>query len=240
MESAPALKGYVRYIAKPSAEVLLQIDGKEPLLTRWQYGLGRAAVFASDAKSRWAADWIGWPGFDRFWINLTRDLLPHSIEGEATASLDAVSGDLVVDYRLVGERDAAPIPPIYAIGPDDFRKPVEITKIAEGAYRGRVAVGGRRGLFRIRPLADSRQFPEVGFYRQEQELADFGSNEFTLRKIAEFTGGHFQPSPKQVFDAGSRSIPSTTRLWPGLLLAAILLNLAEVILRKWPGLFRRS
>jgi Mg-chelatase subunit ChlD len=240
MESAPPLKGYVRFIAKPAAETILTIDvKKEPLFTRWQYGLGRAAVFTSDAKSRWASEWIGWPGFDKFWINLVRDLLPHAQAGQAEAAYDAATGDLVIDYRLApgAERPSA-IPGIYAIGPEDFRQPVAVTKIADGAYRGRVQIGSRQGLFRIRPLNDSRAFPEIGYYRQEQEALDFGSNEFTLRKLAEFTGGRFNPDPGQVFDSGGRSIASTMRLWPGLLAAAILLNLLEVILRKWPGILQ--
>ena len=58
VEVAPALKGYVKFEAKPSAETILSIDDKDPLLSRWQYGLGRSIVFASDAKSRWAADWV--------------------------------------------------------------------------------------------------------------------------------------------------------------------------------------
>ncbi len=97
---APSLKGYVRFIPKPSAEIVLNIDRKEALLTRWQYGLGRAAVWASDAKPRWATDWLAWPGFDKFWTNLSRDLLPHAQAGEATAEYDNASGNLVIDYRL--------------------------------------------------------------------------------------------------------------------------------------------
>ena len=62
IDHAPVLKGYVRFTAKPSAETILSVD-KDPLLSRWQFGLGRAAVFASDAKSRWAADWISWKGY---------------------------------------------------------------------------------------------------------------------------------------------------------------------------------
>ncbi len=56
IESAPPLKGYVRFEAKPSAETILRFDKREPLLVRWQYGLGRSAVFTSDAKTRWAAE----------------------------------------------------------------------------------------------------------------------------------------------------------------------------------------
>ena len=78
MESAPALHGYVRFETRPTADAILEADKGDPLLVRWQYGLGRAAVFTSDAKNRWAANWVTWPGFDKLWANIFRDLLPHA------------------------------------------------------------------------------------------------------------------------------------------------------------------
>ena len=242
MDSAPPLKGYVKFIAKSTAETILTIDKdkKDPLLTRWQYGLGRSAVFASDAKSRWAADWVTWKGYDRFWTNLFRDLLPHAQEGEARADYDSANGMLVVDYRFSREIDEpARVPGIFVFGPDGFERPITVKKIAEGAYHGQVYIGPRQGLFRVRPLAESRVFPEVGFYRQEQELSDYGSNELLLRQVSEFTGGRFNPNPKDVFDPAGRSIASTMQLWPGLLVFGLLLNLMELILRKWKGILQR-
>ena len=67
-------------------------------------------------------------------------------------------------------------------------------------------------------------------------MLDYSSNEVLLRQIAKSTGGRFQPSVKDVFNAGGRSVPSSMELWPGLLALAILLNLVELFLRKWPGL----
>jgi uncharacterized membrane protein len=240
IENAPALKGYVRFTAKPTADTILQIDRKDPLLARWQYGLGRAVVFASDAKSRWAVNWVTWPGYDKFWMNLVRDLLPHAHTGEANVDYDAANGELVVDYRLGDDAKVMTVPQIFAMGPNGFQRPVPVTKLAGGAYQGRLAVGQSQGLFRIRPLNENAAFPEVGFYRREQELTDHGSNPFLLRKIAEFTGGKYQPEPKAVFDPAGRSIASTMRLWPGLLAIAIGLNFAELIVRKWRGLFQRT
>ena len=235
IESAPPLNGYVRFVAKPGADTLLTIDEKDPLFTAWQFGLGRAAVWTSDAKSRWAEKWIGWPGFDRFWLNVFRDLLPKAQSGEATARYDEASGNLVVEYRLAPNTPAPPrIPQIYVFGPDGFRKPVPVSKTAEGLYSGQVPVGNLQGLFRIRPLEESRAFPETGVYREEDELQDYGHNEPLLRHIAAFTGGRYDPSPAQVFDTGGRSLPGTVRLWPSLLGLAVLLTLAELILRKWP------
>ncbi len=236
METAPPLKGYTRFISKPTAETILQVDKEDPLLVRWHYGLGKSAVFASDAKSRWAEGWVAWKGFDRFWANLARNLLPHSQAGEAAASYDRANGELVVEYRLARQVEAPrTVPDLFAFGPDGFQRPVKVHKVAEGVYRGRLAIGDRTGFFRVRPLAESRAFPELGLYRATRELSDHGNDEPLLRRISEFTGGRFSPQPHQVFDPGGRSVPATLRLWPFLLGLAVLLNLAEVTLRKWRG-----
>ncbi len=233
IDSAPALKGYIRFIAKPTSDTILKIDQKDPLLVRWQYGLGRTVVFASDAKSRWAADWVAWKGFDKLWTNIFRDLLPHAEAGEAQAELDSAGGNLVVNYQLGKDvEEPKKLPGIFVVGPNGFQHPVPITKLAAKSYRGTIHIGQLQGLFRIRPLEESHAFPEVGYYRQEQELLDYGSNQFLLRSISEFTGGRFNPTPKQVFDTAGRSEASTLRLWPGLLAFAIVLNLAELIMRK--------
>ncbi len=245
MESAPALEGYVRFDPKASGDQILQMDQKngekkDPLFIRWQYGLGRSAVFSSDAKSRWASAWVAWPGFDKFWTNVSRDLLPHGTSTEALASYDDASGELVVDYHLGRHvEDPTKIPDIFVLGVNGFHKAMKVNKLAAGSYRASIAIGTNQGLFRIRPAVDSKAFPEVGFYRQEAELTDYGSNTALLKQIALGTGGTFYPGTvnlDKVFDSGGRSVPSSMQLWPGLLALAILLNLAELVLRKWRGL----
>jgi hypothetical protein len=237
IESAPPLHGYVRYTARPTSDTILSADHDDPLLVRWQYGLGRAAVFTSDAKNRWAAGWITWPGFDKLWANIFRDLLPHAPQSETTADFDRASNELVVDYRLSRNiDDPAKIPDVFVLGPDGFQAPLKVSKVAAGHYRGKVVIGQSQGLFRVRPVEDSRAFPEVGFYRQEDEMQEYGNNEALLKQIAAATGGHFNPAPKQVFDAAGRSIRTSMNLWPGLLALAVALNLAELLLRKWKGL----
>jgi uncharacterized membrane protein len=237
MESAPQLKGYVRFVSRPGSDTILMADREDPLLVRWQYGLGRAAVFTSDAKNRWAANWVQWAGFDKLWANIFRDLLPHAPESETTADFDRASDELVVDYRLSRNvEEPAKTPDIFVLGPDGFHAPLKMGKVAAGHYRGRLAIGQNQGLFRVRPLMDSRAFPEVGFYRQEDEMQEYGNNEQLLRQIAASTGGRFGVKAGDVFDATGRSIPANMELWPGLLALALALNLLELVMRKWKGL----
>jgi Ca-activated chloride channel homolog len=235
MQTAPALEGYTRFLAKPESETILQIDSekKDPLYVRWQYGLGRAAVFASDAKSRWAEAWVKWPGFDKFWINATRDLLAHAEHREATARFDSENGDIIADYHLGPGSPAASAPAVFVLGPNGFHQPVDLSKTGAVSYQGRVHVGTLRGLFRIRPVNDTPGFPEIGVYRPQEELQDYGSNREFLAQISALTGGRFNPPPSAVFDRAARPIYVPWRLWPGLLALAIGLTIAELIARKW-------
>jgi Ca-activated chloride channel homolog len=245
MNTAPPLKGYARFTAKPAADTILRIDEqkKDPLYVQWQYGLGRAAVFTSDAKSRWAEPWIGWPGFDKFWINVTRDLLSYSNRSEGTAHFNAANNSIEVTYHLSANTpEPSQIPPIFVLGPNGFEKPITVTRTASHVYSGTLHTGNLRGLFRIRPVVETSAFPEIGLDRQQQELQDRGSDTRLLAQISSFTGGRFNPAPSSIFDSDDRTLYTHLQLWPALLSAAILFSLAELIVRKWSGFtayFRR-
>ena len=64
---SPLLLGYNVTKPKPTADILLATERGEPLLATWRYGLGQAAAWTSDAKARWAGEWLAWPGFGKFW-----------------------------------------------------------------------------------------------------------------------------------------------------------------------------
>jgi hypothetical protein len=113
---------------------------------------------------------------------------------------------------------------------------MKVTRVSPGTWRGRVRIGIVEGLFRVRPLNETRAFPEVGLYRPESELSDYGSNDALLKSIAQSTGGGFNPSVRQLFESGGHYIDSTMRLWPGLLGIALIINLMELAMRKWRGI----
>src|SRR5205814_9290570 len=122
------------------------------------------------------------------------------------------------------------LPDVVVSGPGGFQSTMKVDEVNAGHYRGRVKIGPNQGLFRIRPLVNSRAFPEVGFYRQEDEMQEYGNNQQLLRQIAASTGGRYNPRPGDAFDSSGRSIATTMDLWPGLLALAVLLNLIELIL----------
>ena len=77
----------------------------------------------------------------------------------------------------------------------------------------------------------------LGLYRPEAELTEYGNNEALLKQVSDYTGGQFNPEPSNVFTTTGKSISTTLTLWPGFLGLAVILSLAELVLRKWKGLF---
>jgi Ca-activated chloride channel family protein len=73
-QPASASPGSNSQPASPATLSLIS-DKDDPIYAEWQYGLGRSAAFTSDAKPRWAAPWMNWPGFGQFWTQVMRSTL---------------------------------------------------------------------------------------------------------------------------------------------------------------------
>jgi uncharacterized membrane protein/Mg-chelatase subunit ChlD len=74
-DPVPDLKGFVRTTPKPVKNVVVpvrtpRIDGQEfPVLAYWDYGLGKAAAFTSDADrpKKWSEEWVKGGMYGKFW-----------------------------------------------------------------------------------------------------------------------------------------------------------------------------
>ena len=55
--------------------MLLATQDGEPLLARWQQGLGQVLIWTSDLGGRWAAPWARWREFPRLWGQLARSAM---------------------------------------------------------------------------------------------------------------------------------------------------------------------
>ena len=118
----PTLSGYVRFETRPTADEILAGGWTDPLLVRWQYGLGRAAVFSSDAKSRWAANWLDVAGLR----SPVDEHLPRSAaarererSGGPLRRRESGTGGRLPSFGARARKPAMP-PDLYVIGPGRF------------------------------------------------------------------------------------------------------------------------
>jgi len=100
-DRAPGLRGIVPVKPKAQAETLLRTHLGDALLVRGRSGIGKTAAFASDAKPKWAINWVSWAGFPKFWSQVARDVMrtgAGAIGGATIEVFPAASGGA---YRVV-------------------------------------------------------------------------------------------------------------------------------------------
>jgi uncharacterized membrane protein/uncharacterized protein YegL len=263
--STPQLKGYVATKAKKNTTVALVTKRNEPLLAHWQYGLGRVAAWTSDAKARWATDWLSWPDFPKFWSQMVRwTIAENKSEGlqvQATpdgnrirVSADAFSADsqylngLNVTATLNGGNAA------------DQANKINLTQTAPGHYEGyftppqsgsylvNVQGSAQPGQVLTGSAAGSTSDPSqlvqtVGASAYSSEYKQLGTNDLLLKDIAFQTGGRVLTKPEQVFQGEQRTSRQPHSIWPWLLLAALLLfplDIAARTTRMSPAVWRRA
>ena len=237
LETAPALLGFVRTMAKENAEIVLESDEGDPLLARWQYGLGHTVLFASDVKNRWAVDWLDWEGYGKFWAQLVRETMRQpefrgpELQLVPDADSDGRSGiqlDLVdANGRLInGQR-----PQVDVMRADGTSLTIELAQAAPGRYEA-LLPATRNGL-EVSYRDDSgnelsrRIAPEF-----PAELRYRPPNREALTSWAVATGGSHDPSPDQVHDADGQRVVQAVRLRPGLIAAALIAYLLNMLLRR--------
>lgn len=243
-DAAPFLFGYVVCSAKPTAEVPLITERGDPLLALWRFGLGKSVAFMSDAKSRWAADWLAWPGYTQFWAQLVRDTMRVSNQqgNETRITHKGSVGRIVVDTAdESGNFVNGLMASVQVVRPSLAMETVPLNQTAPGRYEAALDTGETGSyLFKIRQTVGEGEAAETyaDFTRAltisyKPEYRHLGTNTAYLTELAEATGGHFEPTLEEVFAVDpDEAVPVRHPIWPWLLVLALLLFVADVAVRR--------
>lgn len=244
---APLLHGYVPTQLKGgAAQQILQSDQGEPVLARWRLGLGWTLAWTSDVKNRWAAEWLQWKDFGRFWGQLLREhgkvqesqqlsLSVHREGNRVVASVDAYTANGLFDSNLDSRLT------IEGPLPANTRREVEMRAVAPGRYRAEFELHGYGSFllsgshFRKTDSGPKHlSFVSHGSVSQPYpaEYARLGANPGLLREISTVTGGQFSPKPERFFDPGTERVNKQTPLWPQLVLWAMACIFLDVLIRR--------
>jgi uncharacterized membrane protein len=238
-DEAPFLLGYVTTRPKPTCELVLSTEKGDPLLAWWRYGLGMSVAFTSDAKSRWAAEWLSWPGYSKFWAQVVRQAMRKSDakgvfvqvarkDGKATVTLDAVKPD----GKYLNEAATE----MTVIEPQGGERKLTMTQTAPGRYEGEFPADAA-GTYHVHMSQEAKGQAATRQSRglvvnYDEELRLRPTNEKLLQAVAQASGGTYRPEPEAVFAPDERSAARAVPLWPYLLTAAALIFVLDVALRR--------
>lgn len=151
----PAVNGYnaLKSRAEDGAEdLLLSASHGDPLLSSWQYGLGRVTAWMSDDASEWATEMGAWSDSGRFWSQVIRYSLPDPGQELSAARVTVGEDGLAVtaELRGAGGQPLSALQPVFqAAGADGSGQAVRLVEESPGVYRRslpRPAVGAYRGV----------------------------------------------------------------------------------------------
>ena len=244
LDAAPPLRGYVRTLAKETAEVLIQSDTENPLLARWRYGLGRTAAFTSDVKNRWAADWLTWDGYGKFWSQLVRETMMRDSGDELDFVVERIGDEALITVSALTEEGAYRTdldPRLRVVGAEGEEAPLSFQQVGPGTFQARHALGS--------PGEEPYRFELSGngiedrsqalFYQYGDEYRLYPANTALLAEIGFQTGGGFLPDVEEIFDDYGETASVPTPLWPWLSALALLAFFMDIAVRRAPWFWRR-
>lgn len=239
LELAPFLLGYVATQPRPTAEIFLVSDRGDPILASWQYGLGKAVAFTSDAKARWASDWLEWPGYGKFWTQLVRDTMRKTTLSNFQAQITKEKGiaHLAIDALgetgdFLNELDSE----ISLIGPDLKKKQLAISQTAPGRYELDFSTQEVGPYFlnimqkQAGEIVNTQVTGTVVSYPEEYLVHN--ANEPLLTQLSTVSGGKFNISAEEAFRSPENPVTLRIHLWRPFLIAALILLLIDIALRR--------
>ena len=244
LDAAPPLRGYVRTLAKETAEVLIQSDSENPLLARWRYGLGRTAVFTSDVKNRWAADWLTWDGYGKFWSQLVRETMRRDGGEELDFVVERIGDEALITVSALTEEGAYRTdldPRLRVVGTGGDATSLSFQQVGPGTFQARHKLGPPGGEpYRFELSGNGiEDRSQALYYRYGDEYRLYPANTELLSEIAVQTGGGFLPEVGEIFDDYGETASVPTPLWPWLSALALISFFLDIAVRRAPWFWKR-
>ena len=236
----PRLHGYIATSEKEYSQVYIRSNQEHPILAAWHYGFGKSVAFTSDVKPRWAAEWIEWEQFGKFWGQVVNWAAP-GLEDSGDFDLDvshrggvgqvvidianslAVSSDQGFDVRVARPNGTGEVVEIHREMPTRFSGEFSIGETGVYLVTGQMKRDGR--------VSGSKQASFTLSY--PTEYGEFQTNHQILREIAIRTNGIYKPTPDHISKHLGDAVETPKSLSQVLLIAGILIFVLEMILRRF-------
>lgn len=239
MDLAPLLLGYVVTRPKPTAEFILASEAGDPLLVWWRYGLGMSVAFTSDAKARWASEWLSWPDFGPFWAQVIRHAMRKDDSKGVYVDIQRQGGQAVVSMDAVDQNgqfidNAASN--LTVIDPKLGKQKLQLQQTAPGHYEVKLPTPDKGAyhldLAQVQSNGDTQRVSRGLTVGYSDELKLLPPGEATLQQISRASGGRYGIDASAVGEPDERTAREPVPLWPWLLMAALVVFIADVAFRR--------
>lgn len=236
LDTSPLLLGYVAGTAKPLGSTLMTIGPKhDPLLVRWQIGLGAVTSWMSDASLRWSQRWASWGGYVGFWSKVVRDTFPSLSDGTTATIEDGVLHIRVESQSSFGE-DAVAVARIT--DPTLSGRELVMNRTGANTFVGAlpVDIAGSYVVGTSVVAADGSTTNGIAVINESysREYKPGVTNTVVMNRVAEAGGGQTNIAPASAFNADDLIVGRSRIMFAYWLVpVAALLFLVAVIMSRY-------
>ena len=233
-EGCPALYGYIAATPKQTADVLLMSDREDPILSTWQYGLGRTVAWNSDGNNEWTTEYAGWENYPMLWSNIIQYVISDTELGDDTLEIEKGGNTAVVRYEtkeydkdtkvtavVTDEEGNAKDIVLDAVKPGSFEKEIEMDET--GVYNVSVRKQNGEEILKNYNTAYANQ------YSAEYQFQD---SETDLKSFVNQAGGKMITMEDTIWKNRQKAVKSRISLTIPLLVLSIFLLLFDIAIRR--------
>lgn len=230
----PDLLGYIGATPKKASKVVLKTPEDDPILTIWQYGLGKTVAWNSDMNGKWSKEYISWDKNLKLWQNLVN----WSIENynseflQLSTNVDGQKGIIEVQGENL---NSSSVVEAQIITPSMKNKKVKLYPKEINKFSGEFTVD-EKGVYIVKvkdikngQIVNSSMGGMSIDYSPEYRIDEKKSSLEELVKEAE---GRYIKSPKEVFQGKLDDIYTKRELSNFFIALAIILFVLDIAIRK--------
>ncbi|MGB9597459.1 MAG: glutamine amidotransferase, partial [Candidatus Poribacteria bacterium] len=236
--SIPKLKGYIGTSIKEGAELILKSHNDDPILARWQYGLGKTLAFTSDSQAKWALEWLKWDNYGKFWSQAVNWCISNAIgEFDVTSFIKGSKGYITVDaVNAFGQLRNFLNLNATIVKPNLTTENIKLKQSGLGKYEAEFDAD-QKGVYLLSvtemnngsPIAIKNMGLTVSYSPEYNALL---SNNKLLEVLASSTGGKYLPEIEDIISRKSKSVKKIQEMWRWLLIVVIPLFFFDVAIRR--------
>ncbi len=233
-QGLPSLLGYVAASPKDTARVILSSDQQDPILTIWQYGLGKTAAWNSDVTGKWSANYAGWDGNAALWQNIINWTIEKYNQSDISVETSIEGGKGTV--RLKSSNISANLTAeAVVISPSLESTTIILNPVAPGEYAGSFDIqetGGYLIKAQQKNAGEVVSAVNTGISVQYSPEYKIQPPSGTLDRLIKEAGGTLINTPEDVYKGKLKDIFGRVNLIPFLLIAALILFVMDIALRR--------
>ncbi len=231
----PALYGYISATPKTaSSPVIVSAEKGDPILTVWQYGLGRTAAWNSDVTGEWTGAFAGQEDYVQLWKRIVDYSTGNADMGEDSVNVVTAGERTQIDYQT-SDYDGATEILVTVIDPDGDVTEEKLHAAAPGKYKAELSTP-QTGLyhFNIRRTegGEIQNYMTTAAAVQFSDEYKFDINADAYLKFAQQYGGIITEEDS-VWSRPAARAKEGYPLTNGLLALAVCLFLADVAVRRF-------